>query len=362
MDSKVNYNLFKNLALFAFVVLIGFFLYKIQFIVMMFFAAFVLASAIDPVINFFSLRIPRKVAIFGVLIIGLVLIAALLTPFITVLSEQIASFAKQIPVFAKKLSIVDIKSEAKGIYGFLNSLGLKKWVLIAQNKGLLPNMSQVLNTASSVGQNLITGSVNVTKMLLSSVMFVVTLVMLSLFMLMDKEYLSVKVLSFFPPEKREHTAKIFCEISKKVGGYLISQLVVISVVCLLVSLGLFAIKVEYALLLGAMAGILELIPVAGPITAVIIICTVAALQKPILALFALGLYIVTEQIVDNFVKPTVVSKFLNMHPLTFIFSLFVGGTFWGIIGLILAPALIATVCVLIDELYLNKQNGDATLS
>jgi len=354
MNSTQNFNIFKNLMLYTFVILIGVLVYKLQFIAILFFAAFIVASAIDPLINLLSKKMPRNIAVIAVAIIGLLLISIFLVPFINILIAQTLAFLKEAPAFWEKLASFASQTDNKGIKGILNILGLSKWVEYAQHIGVLPGMTQIMTFASTLGQNVLSSSIDLTKSFLTSIMFIFTMAMLTLFMLVDKNYLKDKVLSFFPEEKREKTTAILRIISKKVGGYVISQVIVISAVFILVSIGLFLVRVEFAMILGVLAAFLELIPVIGPIITTILIGLVALAQKPILAVFALIAYGIIQWLVDNVIRPFVVAKFLKMHPLTFIFSLFAGGTFFGITGLLLAPPAVAAICVLIDELYLNK--------
>ncbi len=356
MNLSQNYNIFKNLILYTFVLLLIFFVYKIQFIAILFFGAFIIASAIDPLVKILSKKMPRKAAIAILTITGVFLIAVFLIPLINIAIAQSLSFLKDFPTYSKKILSLIFQADSKGIIGLLDSLGFHKWTSYVKNIGILPNMTQITAFISSVGQNVLTSSLDITKSFLTSIMFMFTLAMLTLFMLIDKHYLSDKLFSFFPEEKREKTISIMRIISKKVGGYVISQIIIIAAVFILVSLGLYFLKVQYALILGILAAFLELIPVIGPIITALLIGFVALAQYPLLAVFALIMYGVSQWLVDNIIRPFVVAKFLEMHPLTFIFSLFTGAAFFGIAGLILAPAIAAVICVLIDELYLKKIN------
>ena len=354
MNSIQNYNIFKNLMLYTFVILAGVLIYKLQFIAILFFAAFIVASAINPLINLLSKKMPRNVAVIAVGITGLILISIFLVPFINILIAQTLSFLKEAPSSWEKLVSFTSQTKDTGIIGVLNSFGLGKWVDYARHIGVLPDMTQIMSFASTMGQNVLSSSIDLTKNFLTSIMFIFTMAMLTLFMLIDKIYLKDKILSFFPEEKRERSSEILRIISKKVGGYVISQIIVISAVFILVSSGLFILRVEFAMILGVIAALLELIPVIGPIITTILIGLVALAQKPILAVFALIAYGIIQWLVDNIIRPFVVSKFLKMHPLTFIFSLLAGGTFLGVTGLLLAPPAVAAACVLIDELYLKS--------
>jgi len=356
MSLNKNYNIFKNLLLYTFVILLGVLIYKLQFIVILFFAAFIIASAIDPLIIVLSKKIPRNIAIILVIIVGLILTALFLVPFVNILMAQTLAFLKEAPVYWEKLDSFISQTNGKGLIGLLNEFGLGKWINYANNIGVLKDMTQLMSFASTLGQNILTGSIDLTKNFLTSIMFIFTMAMLTLFMLIDKNYLKNKTLSYFPLESRERAMEILRIISKKVGGYVISQVIVLSTVFVLVSLGLFLIKVEFALILGVIAAFLELIPVIGIIITTVLIGLVALAQKPILAIFALITYGIIQWLVDNVIRPFVVSKFLKMHPLTFIFSLLAGAFFFGMAGILLAPPAVAAICVLIDELYLNKIN------
>ena len=123
---------------------------------------------------------------------------------------------------------------------------------------------------------------------------------------------------------------------------------------LIITVGLTLIGVNFSLVLGLIAAVLDIIPIVGPIIGATIVILVSLAQKPILALWALIIYIAAEWLADTFIRPIVYGKFLNLHPLTLIFSLLAGTAIFGFIGVILAPAFAATISVLIDELYIKK--------
>ena len=167
MNSTQNFNIFKNLMLYTFVILIGVLVYKLQFIAILFFAAFIVASAIDPLINLLSKKMPRNIAVIAVAIIGLLLISIFLVPFINILIAQTLAFLKEAPAFWEKLASFASQTDNKGIKGILNILGLSKWVEYAQHIGVLPGMTQIMTFASTLGQNVLSSSIDLTKNFLS---------------------------------------------------------------------------------------------------------------------------------------------------------------------------------------------------
>lgn len=362
MDTAKNWNIFKNLVLYTFVVLVGLFLYKIQDILILFFAAFIVASAIDPLVEFLSKKIPRKISLLIVLVLLLAVVLGILVPFLSIFLKRVLLFLNKLPAYWETirvyLEVAYSKFELMGVKGAVKSLGLSKWIEPFQTMGVLPDLSQVMSFASSLGQSIVAGSIGLTAGFLSAVAFFIAMTIITVYMLMDKVYLKEKLLSLFPQEFREKTANIMGIISHKVGGYVVSQIVIVLTLGLLLTLGFAWLGIEFSLVLAWLAAIMELIPVVGPLIAGITIVLVAFAQKPILALWAILVYWVVEWVVDTFVRPIVFGKFLNIHPLTLIFSFFVGVMLFGIPGLILAPAAAAVVSVLVDELYIKRINPE----
>ena len=81
--------------------------------------------------------------------------------------------------------------------------------------------------------------------------------------------------------------------------------------------------------------------------------------KKIIVLVIL-LFIVAQQLSNYIVRPLVFSKWMKLHPLMIFLALFLAQQFLGFWGVILSPAIAATICVLIDELYLTPINEDAS--
>jgi predicted PurR-regulated permease PerM len=361
MSSTKNLTIFKNLILFTFVILLGLFLYKIQSLVIMFFASFIFASAIDPLVENLSRKIPRK---YSLIIVGmsiLLLIILFLIPFINLFIKQTFLFLKAVPEYWGKIDtfIHSISAHVQkfGIESALTSIGNPKWITSFKEIRNLPNISQIISFLSTMTQNLLQGSIGITANFLAAIAFIFTAAMVTLYMLIDKEYLCKNVMKLFPEKIREKASEIFGLISKKVGRYVISQLIIIFILIILLTIGLSLLRIEFSLLLASFAAVMELIPVVGPLLAAVMIILVTFAQKPILALWALLVYMAVEWVLDNFIRPFVFGKFLNIHPLMIIFSLFTGVILFGIPGLILAPAAAAVISVLIEELYVKKINS-----
>ena len=126
----------------------------------------------------------------------------------------------------------------------------------------------------------------------------------------------------------------------------------------MVTLEVALLKIDYPILLGLIAGICEIIPVLGPSIAIGVIVIVGfqlGLGKIILAVV---LFLVIQQVSNYIIRPFLFGKFMQLHPINIMVALFVAERFLGVWGVILSPAIAATICVLIDELYLKPINDN----
>lgn len=119
---------------------------------------------------------------------------------------------------------------------------------------------------------------------------------------------------------------------------------------------LMILGVEYPLLLGLITGILDIVPVLGPTIALIVILLVAYPVGVLKLTLIILTFFLVQQASNILVRPLVFGKFMSLHPLTIFLALFIAEQFLGFWGVILSPAIAATVCVLIDELYIKPIN------
>ena len=123
---------------------------------------------------------------------------------------------------------------------------------------------------------------------------------------------------------------------------------------IVMAIGLAICGVEYAILLGLITAVLDIVPVIGPAIALIIALIISFKSGMMAVLCVIGVFAVAQLIENNLVRPYVFSKFLNLHPLIIYLFLLITAKYLGIIGVLFAPAIAATVVVLIEELYIKN--------
>jgi predicted PurR-regulated permease PerM len=187
-----------------------------------------------------------------------------------------------------------------------------------------------------------------------SLLFGVILVFLSLaYMLIDGPNFFRYVLRFVPTEHRAHAEYLTIQIHQVLGRYLRGQLLLIVLMSTVTFLILeYAFNLPYALWIGILTGILEIIPVVGPITAGAIAATIGFSQGGATQAAAIVIvYFVLRQLEDQLVMPIVVGRAVHIHPLVTIFAVLVGEKIAGVLGMILAVPIAATIKVVLDYAY-----------
>ncbi|MDD3012142.1 MAG: AI-2E family transporter [Candidatus Gastranaerophilales bacterium] len=329
----------KSILLFFALAILTMFIYQIKDVLLLLFASFIIASALFPTVDWMSKKMPRGFAVFIVYTVGLIIIATVLIPFFSILFEQTQEFLKQAPSYW-----VEIKKFILHIQ------------IISKHYGMLPDASQIFASTSNLSEKIVSQSINITIGLFTGVIAAFTLAVLVLFLLLDRDELKEGFLKFFPEHMRNRTENITATIAKKVGGYVRGQILLMFMVGLFTALGLFILDIKFALLLGLIAGVLEIIPIVGPIFSAIPAIVVALAQDPILVVWVILVYLIVQRVENTFLTPLILGKFLELNPLIIIIAILIAASTLGVTGVILAPPIAASICVLVQELYINRIN------
>lgn len=179
---------------------------------------------------------------------------------------------------------------------------------------------------------------------------VLTILVLSFYILVDAENLRVGLLRLFPPRSRERAAAASRAVTTKVSAWLVGQVLLGATIGTTSAIGLWALGIPYFYVLALLTGIGELIPVIGPVLSAIPALAVAAtisLEKTLLVLIFL---IAQQQLESQVLVPRIMSRQLGVSPVAVFVALLIGGSLLGIVGAILAIPTAAIVQVVANEL------------
>ena len=327
----------KNIILFAIILVCLKFMAQISNILMLFFASYVIACSFNPLVNKMEKKIKRPIAV------ALLISAVMFTLFIFFIPVIVLS-VQQI-----KLLFANLPAHIEGTKNFLLNLNLLGYNLasVIETSSLFESLSEF---ASKIVDHSITATVGIASALVNLFAFC----LITYYFMLDEEHIKNSLIKLFPKKDGESVGEIAEAISKKIGGYVIAQVVTITSVGLIFTIALLCMRVEYAVVLGLITGILDLIPVIGPTIALVIALAVCWHYGLPIIIGIIVAYIFAQWAENNLIRPYVFSKFLDLHPLIIFFSILVTAKFLGIIGVIFAPAIAATICALVDEIYIKN--------
>lgn len=337
LDNVRPVSLYKTVIIFVIAILGILFIYNILNILIVFILSFLLAYALHPVISLMNVRlkVPRGIIVVMVLIVFVALLSLLLYYLIPAIIGQINSFIGNTPQYLRTLQ--------------------KFWSGLVESNPYLKRDFDFSSLSSQLGQRL-SDTLQPLVIAISSVFsflleFVLVLV-IAFFSLTSPHKIRDAAIEVVPPKYREKVIDVGRKISVKIGGYLKGIIFSGVIVGLISYIGYAVLGVNFALTLGIVAGILELVPIIGPIIAGGAAVIVALFQEPILAFYVMIFAVLVQQFENHILVPNLMSKQVGLHPVTVIFVTLVMAKFLGIVGIFLAVPLAAIVKILIEELYI----------
>ncbi|MEA2549137.1 MAG: hypothetical protein QOE42_1735 [Chloroflexota bacterium] len=178
-------------------------------------------------------------------------------------------------------------------------------------------------------------------------------VIVTFYFLVDGEMFMDRAIALLPASHRERTSDILARIHVILGKWLRGQLLLIALVAAVAYIGLGPVAhLPYALALAVLTGVLEIIPLIGPLIATAIVAVDAFARGGAgLAAAIIVFFFVLRQVEDQVVMPLVIGRAVHLHPIVTIFAVLVGLSLYGILGGLLGVPIAAAINVVFRELY-----------
>lgn len=332
----------KNIIFILMVVFLLKFFSQVTATVMLFFASFVFACSLNPLVDKFSKKVSRPLAASIVMGGITIVLFAVFLPLVVVAIKQIELFLVDLP---EKINMIKTFIYSKQVLG--------------QSLVSMIDLPMLLEPITNFTSNFVNHSITIGLNIANALIYLLAMCIITYYFIVDKDSLRESVMLLFPEHIKNKARSIITTISQKIGNYIIAQLTVITAVGLCIMIPLLIMKVDCAVLLGFISAVLDLIPVVGPAIALVICILMCYNLGPLTLGLVIFFFFFAQWIENNFVRPYVFGKFLDLHPLVIFFALFVTAKFLGAVGVIFAPAIAATVCVLLDELYIKPINNQS---
>lgn len=210
-------------------------------------------------------------------------------------------------------------------------------------------------------QSLVGNVISIFSKIFSSIFLLLTLLVLSFYFLLEWKTLVKLVSSPFSGKQEKKVSAIVTKVEHGLGKWIRGQLTLSVVVGIMSFIGLSILGFPYAIPLAIIAGILEIIPIIGPIISAIPAILVGLTLSPILALAAAALYLIIQQAENNLIVPLVMSKVVGLKAPIIIIALLIGSKLAGVGGAFLAVPVLVVIRIIIQEVFMEDQKLEEEL-
>jgi predicted PurR-regulated permease PerM len=307
------------------------------------FIALFLALALNPAVDRLERRLKRRGLATGVVYIATLLaLVGIGLLFIPTLVHQVNDFAGKVPDYLHDIT------KGKGRLGFLQT---KYHLVDKARKALQEGGASKLFGLSGPALALARGVVN-------AVLATVTIAFLTLFMLLEGRKWLNAFFSLLRPASRRRWQAVGHDIYRTVGGYVTGNLLISLIAGTLTTLVLLITGVPYAVALGLIVAILDLIPLAGATIAAIIVGAVAFIHSVPAGIIVIVFFVVYQQVENHILQPIVYGRTVQLSPLVVLISVLIGAQLAGVLGALAAIPVAGSLQVVFLD-WLRNRRGEA---
>lgn len=302
-------------------------LWQIKSILILFFVCFIFMEAINPtIIKMERFKIPRIIAILIIYTLIISIISFAIAGIIPVFVEQTGGLVDSLPRVFNNIELFGIKAQ---------TIDWSSQIQVLEN---LP--AEIAKAVLSLFSNVLSG-------------FVILVV--TLYMLLERKNIQKYSFHFFGKDGRELTVKIFESLENRLGHWVNAEILLMTTIGVISYIGYSLIGLTYTVPLAIIAGLLEAVPNIGPTVATLLAAIVGLTISPLHGLLAVILGILIQQIENNFIVPKVMKETVGLNPLITILLIAVGAKLGGVVGAILAIPVYLTLEVIFRVISERKK-------
>ena len=297
--------------------------------------ALFLALALDPLVAWIERRgkLARGPAIAVTYLIVIAVIVGVGATFIPKLVDEVNGFVQALPNYVHDLT------HGRGRLGFLET----KYHVVEKVQ------AQVKSGGASRVLGLSGVALSVTKSVITIIAATITIVFLTFFMLLEGRAWVERVYSLFPEQSQERWRRVGHDIYRTVGGYVTGNIVISLIAGTSATLVLLIMGVPYAVALGLLVAILDLIPLAGATVAGVVVVLVAFLHSVPAGIVVLIFIAAYQQVENHFLQPVIYGRTVQLSPLAVLVSVLVGAELAGVLGALAAIPVAGTIQVIVRD-------------
>ncbi|MFA5736604.1 MAG: AI-2E family transporter [Candidatus Paceibacterota bacterium] len=309
--------------------------------------AVVIASAVDPAATWLSrFRLPRVIGVLVVYVLSFLLLFFVFYFFVPPIFQDVTSLTHTLP---KQINtFISENSAWNSIVSFSDGLTTEFSIQEVISHGLLD---------SPIPGNIY----DLFKALFNGIVSFVLVIVISFYLAVQKNGVENFLRVITPVKQEEYMINLWQRTEVKIGRWIQGQLLLGLIVGPMVYIGLMLFGIRYALLLAIVAGLLELIPVFGPVLSAVPAVVLGFSDNFTLGLMVIGFYIIVQQFENHLLYPLVMKKVIGLNPIIVIISLIVGYELAGFLGMILAVPATTLLMEYVNDIEKRKKHvGNAS--
>ena len=303
--------------------------------------ALFLALALNPAVEWFQRRGVRSrgIAAGCTYLAAIALLSGLGALFIPTLVDQVNDFVRALPGY------VDDLTSGRGRLGFLETkYHIVEKVREAVSEG---GAAKVLGLSGA--------ALAITKSVVTIVVATLTIAFMTFFMLLEGPAWMERIYSLLPEGSQPRWRGVGRDIYRTVGGYVTGNLVISIIAGISTTLVLLIVGVPYAVALGLLVAILDLIPLAGATIAAVLVGTVSFLHTIPAGIIVVIFFVVYQQIENHFLQPIIYGRTVQLSPLAVLVAVLIGAALAGILGALAAIPVAGAIQVLIRDALRHRR-------
>lgn len=344
MDKTIQKQLLRGLWVAVIIAVVLTALYLVTPLVYPFIYGWVIAYLLNPLVNLLQkrARMPRWLAVVVSLILFLSITVGIITLLITNIALEIGQLSDilQYQIELWRIQLLEFVN-SDWIQGIIEKLN----TFYAENpqyqNTINNNLSSTAKTLANLGSAFVGGVLNTVLSIIASLPSMATITIIALlaafFISKDWHKLVTRISGWFPVVVRTATRTIWTDLQKALFGYLRAQLILISITAFVVMVGLIILNVDYAITIGLLIGLVDLMPYLGVGAAMVPWILITFIQGDVYLGIGLSILYGVILVCRQLVEPKVLATSIGLEPLPLLISMFVGLKLFGVLGLIYGP-------------------------
>ena len=315
-------------------------LYQIKDILVWFIFALIISILINPAVDFLrKLKIPRVLAVTFVYV-GIFGVLSLIIYFTvpTFLSET-KQFSQLLPQYFEKIS------------PSLRGVGIRAF----------EDIETFINVLGGTLEKITANILNILFSIFGGIFAAIFILVTAIFISLEERGIEKTLILLFPKKYEDYALSLWRRCQKKVTNWFLTRILACLFVGISTYITLLIFKAPYSLSLGLIAGVLNFVPVIGPVITGVLLFALVSLENLFKAALVLIVFVLIQQIENNILTPILSRKFIGLSPVLVLVSLAIGGVLWGFLGAILAVPLAGILFEFLKDFLKKRKKEEAVV-